>query len=365
MTLRYSNQLQKNEIMKVNGRHYRSIWMEENRVYMINQNLLPFSFEIYFSDSVSETCLAIKTMITRGAGSIGAAAAYGMVQAINSAPDNDILTYCSLAKSEIDSTRPTAANLFYATKRVYEALKISKDHAINEAYAVANESVEHGKLIGHFGEPLICDGSRILTHCNAGWLGLVDYGSALAPIYTAYSKSKNVFVYIDETRPRSQGGRLTAWELQQQGIPHAVISDNAGAYYMSKDDIDIVITGADRIAANGDTANKTGTLEKAIAAKYFNIPFYIAAPTSTFDISMKSGKEIPIEQRQSEEQIHVSGLSREGELIDVLVVNPGSGALNPAFDITPADLITGIITEKGIIKPSRYAIEKLLRKVNR
>lgn len=351
--------------MKVNGRNYRSVWMEENRVCMINQNLLPFSFEVYKSNTVSETCFAIKTMITRGAGSIGAVAAFGMVQAINAAQSDNILAYCDQARKQIESTRPTAANLFYATKRVYEAIKISKEHAINEAHAIADESAENGKAIGIYGERLLNDGCRILTHCNAGWLGLVDYGSALAPVYEAYRKSKKIFVYVDETRPRSQGGRLTAWELQNECIPHAVISDNAGAYYMSKRDIDIVITGADRIAANGDTANKTGTLEKAIVAKYFNIPFYIAAPTSTFDISIKSGKEINVEQRQAEEQIHVSGLSPDGELIEVLVVNPGSGALNPAFDITPSELITGIITENGIIKPSRYSIEKLLGKVKK
>ncbi len=350
--------------MKVNGKNYRSVWMEENRVCMINQNLLPFEFEIYCSDSLSETCQAIKTMITRGAGSIGAAAAFGMAQAINTAPDNDILTFCKQARKQIESTRPTAANLFYATKRVYEAIMISKEHAINEAFAIAEESVEHGKMIGIYGETLINDGSRILTHCNAGWLGLVDHGSALAPIYEAHQKSKNIFVYIDETRPRSQGGRLTAWELHNQCIPHAVISDNAGGYFMSKGNIDLIITGADRIAANGDTANKTGTLEKAIVAKYFNIPFYIAAPTSTFDASVKSGKDITVEQRQAEEQIHVAGLAPNGELVEVLVANPGSGALNPAFDITPAELITGIITEKGIIKPSRYSIDKLLGKAN-
>jgi S-methyl-5-thioribose-1-phosphate isomerase len=345
--------------MKVKNTNYRAIWMEGTSLCMINQNLLPFSFEIYYSNSLSDTCLAIKSMITRGAGSIGAAGAYGMLQAIFYAKTENLVDELFKAKFEIDSTRPTAANLFYATQRVFDAIKISKDFAIQEAYAVADECVEQARLIGKFGNELIEDGFCIETHCNAGWLALVDYGSALAPIYHAHDQGKNIFVYVDETRPRSQGARLTAWELQQHGVPHAIIPDNAGAFYMAKHNIDMMIVGADRIAANGDTANKIGTLEKAIAAKYYNIPFYIAAPLSTFDLSTKTGKSIPIEERTADEVIFQTGKLKNGQIAEIHVSNPGSGAFNPAFDVTPAELITGIITEKGIIKANVESIKRV------
>lgn len=345
--------------MLVNNKHYRAIWTEGSTVCMINQNLLPFQFEIFYSNSIEDTCIAIISMITRGAGSIGAAGAYGMLQAIYASDKRDLQSDLLKAKKMLDSTRPTAANLFYGTHRVYEACKISEDFAISEAHAVADECVEHAIKIGEYGNELIKDGFRIETHCNAGWLALVDYGSALSPIYKAFENGKNIFVYVDETRPRSQGSRLTAWELFQQGIPHAIIPDNAGAHYLSKNEIDIIIVGADRIAANGDTANKIGTLEKAIAAKFYNIPFYVAAPLSTFDTNIPSGSEIPIEERSGDEVNYVSGLAKNRQYIEVLISNPGSKALNPAFDVTPAELISGIITEKGIIKPTKESIEKI------
>ena len=338
--------------MKVNNKSYRAIWIENSTVCMINQNLLPFEFKIHKCEDIEKTCCAIKTMITRGAGSIGAAAGYGMLQTIlkNKNPEN-LYTELQAAKQKIDDTRPTAVNLSYATKRVLEASKTSKEFAISEANAIADECVEQSRQIGIFGNELIKDGYRIETHCNAGWLALVDYGSALSPIYTAFEKGKkNIFVFVDETRPRLQGMRLTAWELQQEGIPHAIIPDNAGAYYMSKRQIDIMITGADRIAANGDTANKIGTLEKAIAAKYYGIPFYIAAPTSTFDLNSKNGNEIIIEERDDDEVTCFYGKNKENKIEEIFISNPGSKAKNPAFDITPAELITGFITEKGIIR---------------
>lgn len=346
--------------MKVNNKQYRALWMEGSTLCMVNQNLLPFSFEIYYSNSVNDTCMAIISMITRGAGSIGAAGAYGMLQAINNARDENLMEVALNAKKQLDGTRPTAANLFYATNRVFEALKISKEFAISEAHAVADECVEQAKKIGEYGNKLIDDGYRIQTHCNAGWLALVDYGSALAPIYYAFDSGKNIFVYVDETRPRNQGARLTAWELQQHGVPHAIIPDNAGAHYMSKNEVDIMIVGADRIAANGDTANKIGTLEKAIAAKYYNIPFYVAAPISTIDIKLKTGVSIPIEERSADEVCFITGIDkRNKQSNELLISNPGSGAFNPAFDVTPAELITGIITEKGIINPNEKEIKKL------
>ena len=349
--------------MKVNNKLYRALWIENATVCMINQNLLPFEFQIHHCYNVDETCDAIKTMITRGAGSIGAAGGYAMLQAIleNKNAEN-LYDELKIAKQKIDATRPTAVNLFYATHRVLEAAKISKTFAIAEAHAIADECVEQSKKIGMYGNELIKEGYKIETHCNAGWLALVDYGSALAPIYTAFENGKNIFVYVDETRPRLQGMRLTAWELQQQGIPHAIIPDNAGAYYMSKNEIDIMIVGADRIAANGDTANKIGTLEKAITAKYYGVPFYIAAPSSTFDLDTPTGNEITIEERDEEEVLYCYGKNKKGEKETLFISSPGSSAKNPAFDVTPAELITGFITEKGIIEPNNEAIKKLFKK---
>ncbi|MBN2778635.1 MAG: S-methyl-5-thioribose-1-phosphate isomerase [Bacteroidales bacterium] len=345
--------------MKVNGQHFRAIWMEKEIVCMIEQNKLPFEFEVHRCKTLDETCFAIKTMITRGAGSIGAAGGYGMLQTIYSSDQNNLLNNLHKAKQKIDSTRPTAVNLSYATNRVLQAAKVSRDFAISEAFAVGDECAEHGRLIGVHGNELIKNGANIETHCNAGWLALVDYGSALAPIYEAFNSGKNIFVYVDETRPRSQGARLTAWELNQHGVPHAIIPDNAGAHYMSQKKIDLMIVGADRIAANGDTANKIGTLEKAIAAKYYNIPFYVAAPTSTIDLNTSDGNLIQIEERGEEEVTFFTGLNNNSELTEIQIASPGSKALNPAFDVTPANLITGIITEKGIIKPSLESIKKL------
>jgi S-methyl-5-thioribose-1-phosphate isomerase len=201
---------------------------------------------------------------------------------------------------------------------------------------------------------------QIETHCNAGWLAFVDYGTALSPIYRSHANGKRVFVYVDETRPRSQGARLTAWELGQAGIDHAIIPDNAGAWLMSLGKIEMVITGADRIAANGDTANKIGTLEKAIAAHAYGIPFYIAAPSSTFDAACQNGSAIPIEERSEDEVLYMDGITSKGVPERILVCSPGSHAMNPSFDVTPAKYITGIITEKGIINPDRESIQKLL-----
>ncbi len=339
--------------------HYRAIWIEGSTVCMIEQNKLPFEFEIHYCKTLDETCYAISTMITRGAGSIGAAGGYAMLQTILSSDDKNLIAELQKARTKIDSTRPTAVNLSYATKRVMDAAYVSREFAISEAHAVADECAEHGRLIGEHGNSLIKDGFGIETHCNAGWLALVDYGSALAPIYAAHKSGKNIFVYVDETRPRSQGARLTAWELNQEGVPHAIIPDNAGAHYMSTGKINIMITGADRIAANGDTANKIGTLEKAIAAKYYGIPFYIAAPSSTIDLNTASGIDIPIEERSADEVLYYSGKLNNGEVEEMRIASPGSGALNPAFDVTPASLITGIITEKGIISANSESIKNL------
>ncbi len=344
--------------MNVNGKHYLTIWMKNECVIMINQNLLPFRFELFESKNYTETCDAIKTMIVRGAGAIGAAAGFAMAQAFVQAKGN--IQFAENARKEIEASRPTARNLFYATDRVFKAGCISTEKAISEAQKIAEEDIAAGKMIGIHGNALIKDNTNILTHCNAGWLGFVDYGSALSPIYKANKEGKKVFVYVDETRPRSQGARLTAWELHNENIPHVIIPDNAVAYLASKAKIDMMICGADRIAANGDTANKIGTFEKAIVAKTFGIPFYIAAPFSTFDSNCHSGEDIVIEERTEDEVLYQTGLNENNELTKILVCSPNSKAYNPAFDVTPASYISGFITEKGIIPAEKTAIKNIL-----
>lgn len=333
-------------------------------VSMIDQNALPFEFAIFEAATYRETCTAIVTMITRGAGAIGAAAGFAMAQAFKEGSalgsgGNNLKEYTQIqidffrnARLQIEETRPTARNLFYATERVFNAGMFSTLSALEEAQKLADKDIADGKSIGEHGSDLIKNGSRILTHCNAGWLGFVDYGSALAPMYIAKEHGKEFFVYADETRPRNQGARLTAWELGNEGIPHLIVPDNAGAHLMSKGMIDFVITGADRIAANGDAANKIGTFEKAIVAKEFGIPFYVAVPFSTIDFSIPDGTHIIIEERNEEEVLTYTGPDIEGNMHRIFMASPGSHALNPAFDVTPASYITGFITEKGIIHPS-------------
>jgi methylthioribose-1-phosphate isomerase len=338
--------------MKVKEKNYRTVWMERSSVFMIEQNLLPFEFSIFESKDYKETIRAIKTMTIRGAGAIGAAAGYAMAQARLEVPPGNEEPFLAIARREIEAARPTARNLFYAVERVFTAAKLSAADAMAEAQAVADEDAIASQKIGEFGKELIRDGYGIATHCNAGWLAFVDYGTALSPVYMSHREGKKIFVYVDETRPRGQGARLTAWELHNAGIPHAIIPDNALAWYMSQGKVNIMITGADRIAANGDTANKIGTLEKAIIAKNYNIPFYIAAPTSTFDMGCPDGSHIVIEERSQDEVLYQQGPNKEGKIEKILVCSPGSRALNPAFDVTPAGLITAFITEKGLIRPN-------------
>ncbi|NOZ36322.1 MAG: S-methyl-5-thioribose-1-phosphate isomerase [Chlorobi bacterium] len=328
----------------------RAVWANSGKVYIINQIKLPFKEEIFISETYKDTCKAIKTMIVRGAGSVGAAAGFALMQAVSEAPENGYKDFLLKAKKKIEETRPTARDLFAAVERVYQKALISAADAVKEAQNIADETSEAGRKIGKYGNELIKDGFGILTHCNAGSLALVEYGSALAPIIKAYQSGKNILVYVDETRPRNQGAKLTAWELQQAGVPHIIIADNAAGLLMQQGKIDIVITGADRIAANGDTANKIGTFEKAVLAKEFNIPFYIAAPDSTFDKNCFSGKDIIIEERSEDEILFVNGIDEKGKEQTIRIANPGSSAYNPAFDITPAKYITGFITSAGIKK---------------
>lgn len=345
--------------MKVKGQEYRTVWMEGSSVFMIEQNLLPFEFKIFESRSYKDTCHAIRTMIVRGAGAIGAAAGFAMAQALLQAKHENDADFVIKAKHEIETTRPTARNLFYATTKVFEAGKISTENALNQAQWIADKDAADSTAIGDFGNSLIKTGFRIQTHCNAGWLAFVEYGTALSPIYKAHQSGKDVFVWVDETRPRSQGARLTAWELFNENIPHQIVPDNAGAWLMSQGKVDMMIVGADRIAANGDTANKIGTFEKAIVAKNFGVPFYIAAPTSTIDLDCENGNEIPIEERSEDEVLFQTGPDEKGKITKIRVASPGSKAVNPAFDVTPAAFVTGIITEKGIVKPDQEAIRNL------
>jgi len=347
--------------MLVGDSSYQTVWMEGHSVKMIDQNALPFNFQIHECLSYWDTCMAITDMTVRGAGAIGAAAAFAMAQAFLEAPETDRELFIDDARDEIEGTRPTARNLFFAVEKVYQAGQISTENAKIEAQRIALQDIENCKAIGEYGNKLIKNHARILTHCNAGWLAFVDYGSALSPIYVAKKQGKEVFVYVDETRPRGQGAKLTAWELMQEGVPFTIIVDSVAASLMMQQKIDMVIVGADRIARNGDVANKIGTLDRAILAQSFGIPFYVAAPTTTFDMDCKSGKSIIIEERSQDEVLYQDGLDANGNIVKIMVCAPGSTAYNPAFDVTPAKYITGIITEKGIVKAHHQSIASFLK----
>jgi len=347
--------------MKVNGTPYRTVWMEGSTVRMIDQRWLPHRFTVVDLDTVATTATAIRDMWVRGAGAIGATAGYAMAQATLLAEGDGWRDQVAEAAAQIRATRPTAQNLFFAVARVVAAVEGATDlaaaraAAVAEAQAIADEDAQACEAIGEAGAPLISDGGRVLTHCNAGWLAFVDWGSALSPVYKAARAGRRVLVVADETRPRGQGAMLTAWELAGEGIDHTVIADNAAALLMSRGEIDLVIVGSDRISANGDVANKIGTLEKAICAHHFHIPFYVAAPTSTIDWDCPNGGEIPIEERDPDEVLTTWGTDGAGEIVKVRTANPASTARNPAFDVTPAALIAGIITEHGVVRPGELA----------
>jgi len=337
--------------MRVHGTPYRTVWMTGDTVHLIDQNRLPFDFRVAGCADHRATTEAIRDMTVRGAPAIGAAAAYALAQAFAEAPATDPWPYVRQARARIEATRPTARDLFHGTERVWRAAE-GASHPASAARAAADalaeESVEHCRRIGEHGATRIADGARVLTHCNAGWLATVDHGSALAPVYAAASAGKRVHVWVDETRPRAQGARLTAWELAGEGIPHAVIADNAAAYLMSRGEVDLVIVGADRIAANGDVVNKVGTLGRAVCAREFGIPFLVAAPPSTFDASVPDGAAVTIEERAEDEVHFQTGPDAEGTMRRIRVTAPGSPARNPAFDVTPARLVTAYVTERGV-----------------
>lgn len=318
-------------------RDLQTVWLEGEIVRLIDQRYLPFEVRIYDAKNLEDVAVAIEDMVVRGAPAIGATAAYGMAQASLQGFDLDA------AAERFGRTRPTGQDLFFAIEYMLKARSRAEDLVL-AAERYAREDVERCHAIGEHGAPLIRSGARILTHCNAGALATVDYGTVTAPMRVAKEKGQRFFVYVGETRPRLQGARLTAWELAQEGIEHSIITDSAAGLFLHRGDVDLVLVGADRIAANGDTANKIGTYATAVVAKENGVPFYVAAPTSTIDFSVASGGEIPIEERSPQEVLHFDGHP---------IAPKESPARNPAFDVTPAKYITGIITEKGIIKPGQ------------
>ena len=363
--------------MKVEGKNYRTIWLDENNetvVCVIDQRFLPHKFVIENLTSVNEVAVAIIDMHIRGAGLIGATAGYGMYLAALESVGKELFEehLISLA-NKLKATRPTAVNLEWAVNRQLSAILKGNSEEEKIAFAkktaelIADEDAQYCKRIGEHGIDIIEQISKnknkevvnILTHCNAGWLAFVDYGSATAPIYEAHRLGIKVHVWVDETRPRNQGASLTAWELLQQGIPHTVIADNTGGHLMQHGLVDIVITGADRVTRAGDAANKIGTYLKALAAFDNRIPFYVALPSSTFDWNIFDGiKEIQIEVRNADEVKYMQGLC-DGELKTILVTPINSPAVNYGFDVTPSRLISGLVTERGVCMANERAILNL------
>jgi len=352
--------------MRVGGHHYRTIWSEDGAVAVIDQTQLPFELVTKHLRTMRDAAEAISTMIVRGAPLIGATAAYGVALAMASDPSDRGLDE---AVRVLGATRPTAVNLHWALERMESRLRGRAPgeraaFAFAEAGRLAEEDVECSRAIGEHGAAIIREIAErktgpvnILTHCNAGWLATIDWGTALAPIYVAHEAGIPLHVWVDETRPRNQGAALTAFELAGHGIPHTVIADNAGGHLMQNGRVDLCIVGSDRTTAAGDVGNKIGTYLKALAAKDNGIPFYAALPFSTIDWSLTDGvAEIPIEERSARELTHVRGRTEAGGFETVEIVAPGSPAANPAFDVTPARLVTGIITERGVAEASREGL---------
>ena len=356
--------------MKIDGKSYRTIWFENNIVKIIDQTKLPHQFIIKDLKTVKDSINAIKTMEVRGAPLIGATAAYGLVLSINEKND---LSFLKQSSEQLINSRPTAINLKWAVDRMMKKLsgvnnKDILNIALEEAKAIAEEDVGFCKNIGLNGLKIIeeiankkKDTVNILTHCNAGWLATIDWGTATSPIYHAHQKGVKVHVWVDETRPRNQGANLTSYELNEEGIPNTIIADNTGGILMQRGQVDMCIVGTDRTLSNGDVCNKIGTYLKALAAKDNNVPFYVALPSSTIDWKIKDHKEIPIEERNSEELSHVEGLDKDNKLQKVLIYPQKSKAMNLAFDVTPAKYVTGLITEKGVCEASEQGLKGLFK----
>ncbi len=361
--------------MNVQGRHFRTIWKDEGgrpSVRIIDQCKLPHQFVIEELSTLEQVAVAIRDMHVRGAGLIGATAGYGMAIAASTAPA-EMETFLREAAEVLIATRPTAVNLAWAVERQLREISkaASREEKIETAWRtaadIADEDADWCRRIGLHGLELIRGLSRkkggapvnVLTHCNAGWLAFVDHGSATAPVYAGHDEGLAVHVWVDETRPRSQGAKLTAWELGEHGVPHTLIADNTGGHLMQHGMVDLVIVGTDRTTRCGDVANKIGTYLKALAAKDNQVPFYVALPSSTFDWSIRDGlREIPIEERGADEIKFVEGW-HGGGLVEVLVAPASTPAANYGFDVTPARLVTGLITERGICPASEEGILSL------
>jgi len=359
--------------MKINGTHYRSVWaIGEDAFGIIDQTKLPHEFVTLTLRSADDAAHAISTMQTRGAPLIGAVGAYGLALAMRVDPSDENLIRIHDMLAE---TRPTAINLRWALGRMRDALR-NQPHAERaalawkEAAAIADEDVAMSMAIGEHGLKIIREIAdkkpgktvNILTHCNAGWLATVDYGTALAPIYLAHDAGIPLHVWVDETRPRGQGASLTAFELGGHGVKHTVLADNAGGHYMQAGQVDLVIVGTDRVTANGDVANKIGTYLKALAAKDNGVPFYVALPSSTIDWTLADGRAIPIEERSQDEVLKMTGRLPDGQVATVEIAAPGASAANPGFDVTPARLVTGLITERGTCAATTQGLNSLFPK---
>ena len=355
--------------MKIAGKATRTIWPRaDEAVEVIDQTRLPHEFATVVLRSAEDCAEAIKTMIVRGAPLIGATAAYGVAFAMRKEPSSKALV---AALDLLQATRPTAVNLRWALKRMAGVLRDASHGerfalAWKEAAAICDEDVEVCRSIGVHGLKLLREAAakktgplNILTHCNAGWLATVDWGTALAPVYMAHDAGIAVHVWVDETRPRGQGASLTAYELGAHGVPHTIIADNAGGHYMQTGRVDLCIVGTDRTARNGDVANKIGTYLKALAAKDNGVPFYVALPSPSIDWTLASGAEIPIEERSADEVLKMTGRLPSGAIATVEIAAPGSPAANPGFDVTPARLVTAFITERGICAASEAGLRTL------
>jgi len=358
--------------LKVDGRCYRTIWLNDDgaSVDVIDQRWLPHEFKVATLRTVDEAATAIRDMWVRGAPLIGATAAYGLALAMRDDPSDAAL---EAAREKLAATRPTAINLRWALDAVRARLTPLAPQAraaatYAEAGRIADEDVEINRSIGAHGLKILrrlAAGKKpgepvnILTHCNAGWLATVDYGTATAPIYLAMEEGVNVHVYVDETRPRNQGASLTAWELAHHGAPYTLIVDNAGGHLMQHGLVDMVIVGSDRTTANGDVCNKIGTYLKALAARDNGVPFYVALPSPTIDWTVRDGKDIPIEERSADEVNFVQGRADDGAIARVRIAPEGGQAANPAFDVTPARLVTGLITERGVAEASPDGLKAL------
>ena len=356
--------------MKIEGKEYRTIWFENNLVKIIDQTKLPHQFVIKELTTVKEAINAIKEMEVRGAPLIGATAAYGLVLAIL---ENNDQSFLKKSAEDLIKSRPTAINLKWAVDRMMKKLSGVNDKdilnlALNEANDIVEEDVDFCKNIGLNGLKIIeqiynkkKDTVNILTHCNAGWLATIDWGTATSPIYHAHQKGIKVHVWVDETRPRNQGANLTSYELNEEGIPNTIIADNTGGILMQRGQVDICIVGTDRTLSNGDVCNKIGTYLKALAAKDNNIPFYVALPSSTIDWNTKDHKKIPIEERNTEELSYIEGLDKDKKIKRVLIYPEKSKSMNLAFDVTPAKYVTGLITEKGVCEASEQGLKGIFK----